>query len=416
MATNGYSNGYSGGTVPDMSKDKRQVYGDGGLYQRSDGVWVGTIEAGWTASGTRKRVTVSSKDKTTAKRKLRDKQREIERDGVTNVSARATVKSWADEWIVMEESELAPKAFIATRSAVTKWIVPTIGHKRFELLTPADVRKVATTQSAAGRAGTTQLRTHSVLMKMLKAAQLEGYPVPPRVLAVKAPGKNLNDRKDIPVDQALGILQQAAALPHGSRFVAALLQGLRQAEALGMTWDRIDFDANTMTVDWQLQPLPYRIKRDRTSGFRVPTGYEARQLKGALHLVRPKSSSGWRVIPMVPWMRSALLAWQDAAPESPHGLVWPNPDGSPKTAKADDAEWYGLQAAAEVAHPAGRNYTTHESRHTTVTLLLEAKVDPAIIAAIVGHSSIISRRAYEHVNHAPALEALAQVAKRLELG
>lgn len=399
-----------------MTKAKRQEYGEGSFYQRADGMWIGSLQAGWTERGTRRRITVSSRDEATARRKLRDKRREVEREGVTNVSARATVKSWADEWIKLEERTLAPKAYNASRSAVTKWIVPTIGHRRFEMLTPADVRKVANAQRAAGRAGTTQLRTHSVLMKMLKAAHLEGYPVPSRVLSVEAPGKNLNDRKDIPLDQALGILRQVAELAHGSRFVAAFLQGLRQGEALGLTWERVNFEANTMTIDWQLQPLPYKIPRDRTSGFRIPDGYEARQLKGALHLVRPKSSSGWRVIPMVPWMRSALLAWQAVAPVSPHGLVWPNPDGSPKVSKVDDAEWYALQAAAEVAHPSGRTYTVHECRHTTVTLLLEAKVDPAIIAAIVGHSSIISRRAYEHVNQAPALDALTQIAARLELG
>ena len=412
--------------MPDMSKDKRQPYGDGAFYQRSDGMWIGAVKGGWTERGTRRRITVSSRDKATAKRKLRDKIREIEQEGVTNVSARATVKSWADEWIIMEERALAPKAFNASRSALTKWVIPAIGHRRFELLTPADVRKVENAQRAAGRANTTQIRTHSVLMKMLKAARQEGYPVPARVLDVKPPGKNINDRKDIPVDQALGILQQAAYLPHGSRFVAALLEGLRQGEALGLTWERVDFEASTMTIDWQLQPLPYRIARDRSSGFRIPDGYEARRLQGALHLVRPKSKAGWRVIPMVPWMRSALLAWRDAAPDSPHGLVWPNADGSPRTAKADDAEWYALQSAAGIAHP-GRTrivdgkaapapYSTHEARHTTVTLLIEAKVDPAIITAIVGQSSLISRRAYEHVNHAPALEALAQVAKRLELG
>jgi integrase len=224
------------------------------------------------------------------------------------------------------------------------------------------------------------------------------------------------------VGEATAVLAEAALLPHGSRYVAALLQGIRQAEALGLTWESIDFERGLMTIDWQLQALPYRVKRDKTSGFRIPDGYECRQLAGAVHLVRPKSKAGWRVIPMVPWMRTALLTWREIAPESAHGLVWPNPDGSPRYYKHDDAEWYDLQKAAGVTHPTRRTktdepapYTIHETRHTTATLLLEAGVDPAIIVQIIGHSSIITTRSYQHVRTGPALHALDMVAERLQL-
>ena len=40
----------------------------------------------------------------------------------------------------------------------------------------------------------------------------------------------------------------------------------------------------------------------------------------------------------------------------------------------------------------------HEARNTTATLLVEAGVDPKIIKAILGHSSIVTSRGYLHVN------------------
>lgn len=406
-----------------MTEAKRRQYGTGSLHQRaSDGMWVGTIEAGWTPRGTRRRVTVSSKDKAIARRKLRDRQAQIRRDGDTGVGARVTVKAWAETWLSMVQRSLAPKAYASNASAVSRWIVPTIGHKRLELLTPGDVRAVAEAQRQAGRAGSTQVRTHSVLMSMLKAAMAEGHPVPQRLLVVKPPVKGTSDRQDMSVPEATAVLQQAALLPHGSRYVAALLQGIRQAEALGLTWESVDFERGLMTIDWQLQALPYKVRRDKTSGFRVPDGYEHRQLAGALHLVRPKSKAGWRVIPMVPWMRTALLTWRDAAAPSPHGLVWPMADGTPRQYKTDNTEWYALQAAAGVTHPTRVTkdgdpapYTIHETRHTTATLLLEAGVDPVIIVQIIGHSSIITTRSYQHVRTGPALQALDMVAERLRL-
>lgn len=401
----------------------RREYGTGGLTQRKrDGMWIGTIEAGWTADGKRRRVTVSSKDKATARRKLRDKKLQIERDGLTDVSARDTVKAWAERWLPIVERTLAPNAYATTASAVQKWIIPTIGHKRFDALNPGDIRALATAQADAGRSSSTQRRTHSVLMSLLRAAVVEGYPVPLRLLEMKAPKLSVNDRTNIEVLEALAILREAAALPHGSRWAAAFLQGLRQGEALGLTWDAVDLERGLMTIDWQLQTLQYKVTRDRTSGFRVPEGYEARHLRGAVHLVRPKSGAGYRVIPMVPWMRDTLTAWRDKAPENPHGLVWPNPDGTPRYYKADDAEWYALQAAAGVHHPTRVDkdgnpapYTGHETRHTTATLLLECGVDPAVVIAIMGHSAILTTRGYQHVNAGPALDGLNRVAERLQL-
>lgn len=413
----------------------RRDPGMGSLYQRSsDGIWIGTIEAGWTETGARRRVTVSAKTEAAAKRKLRDKRAEIERGGLPVVGARVTVKSWAEEWLGQAERTMRPGSFATARSSINLWVIPTIGHKRFSALTPGDVRAVAQKQRAAGRSSSTELRTHSVLMTMLKAAMLEGHPLHPRVLATKAPTKAVSDREAMTVEQALAILPWAGELHHGSRFLAALLQGMRQAECLGLTWSAVDLEANTITVEWQLKPLPYRVARDRSSGFRVPDGYEARRLSltptvdaegnelpptGAMHLVRPKSKAGYRVIPIVPVMREALVKWRERSaeliPSNPHGLVWPNLNGAPTYYKVDDEEWYGIQQAADVRHPGGRLFTIHEARHTTATLLLEAGVDPTVIVAIMGHSDILTTRGYQHVRTERAMEALEKVAARLEL-
>lgn len=400
-----------------MAERKRRQYATGSVYRRaSDGKWVGTIEAGWTERGTRRRIAVTGKSEAQVKTKLKEKQRQIAREGTPQTSARTTVKAWAEQWLEMRHRVVRPKPWATDASAVRKWIVPTIGHKRLDALSPADVRAVANAQRVAGKSTSTAHRTHITLTAMLKAARQEGHEVPARVLEVKGPAIAANDRDAMTVPEALAILREASYLDHGSRWAMAFLHGMRQGECLGLTRDAIDLERGLVTVEWQLQPLPYIDRRDKALGFRVPDGYEVRHLTGAYHLTRPKSKKGFRVIPLVPAMHEALSDWLAIAPENPWGLVWPTLKGQPSNAKEDLAEWYGLQGAAFVGHPAGRYYYVHEARHATATRLKEEGVDDHTITALLGHSSILTSRGYMHASTAASLDALARVAERYELG
>jgi integrase len=398
------------------TRTKRRQYGSGSVFQRANGLWVGRLDAGVDARGKRRRLTVYGNTEAKAKQKLEALKLDVARHGVPDAStARSTtVKAWSATYLKMAETKLRPKSYAGTASAVRRWINPTIGHKRLAALTPADIRAVADAQAEAGRAGTTQLRTHAVLTKMLKAAILEGHPVPQRVLLVERPTSNESDREAIATVDALAILKVTAERDDAAMWAGMFLQGLRQGERLGLTWAAVDFERNTIDVSWQLQHLPYNTPRDPASGFRVPRGYMVRHLVDAAHLVRPKSKAGRRVIPLVPWMRAALLAWRDIAPANPHDLVWPTAAGKPRRPEDDRAEWLAIQQAAGVAHPAGRPYVLHEARHATATLLRELGVGVEAIELILGHSKFVE--AYDHADRLDeARTGLEQLAGRLAL-
>lgn len=391
---------------------KRRQYGTGSVYQRaSDGRWLGTIEAGFTRTGARRRITVSASSEAEAKRRLKAKARDLDRG--QDQTSRITVKAWVEKWIEITEKTVRPNTHTADRAAA-KWIIETIGHRRIDQVAPTDVRAVATAIEAAGRSSSSAKRYHGTLIRMLKAAAQEGLPVQSNVFTVASPEAAVNDRSDIPVADCLAILQVVAQLPHGSRWLFALLQGPRQAETLGLTWSELTEDS--VTYAWQLQPLPYRVARDRSSGFRVPRGYEARELVGQMHLVRPKSKAGWRTAPLVTFMAKSLEAWRVSSPPSPHDLVWPALDGSPADENEDREEWHAIQGTAMVGHPAGRYYTVHEARHATGTLLKMLGVPESTRVAIMGHSSSASTKIYEHTEMEEMRAALDKVASVLQLG
>lgn len=404
---------------------KRRQYRTGSVYRRaSDGLWIGTIDAGTNASGKRRRITVSAHSEAAAKDKLKARQIQLDAEGHTDVRASTTVKAWSETWLA---EHVQPKARPATydghSSAVRRWIVPVLGRKRLDALSPADVRAVAKAQREAGNKSSSMARTHAALMAMLKAARAEGHAVPVRVLEVAGPTPGKSDSDAMTIAEALTVLATAAGDEVRveypwlfSRWLGAILHGWRPAEARGLTWPMLDLDRGLVEVAWQLQPLRYLDNRDKARGFRVPDGYDVRHLEGAFHLTRPKTAGGFRMAPLVPGLVDALLAWREIAPDNPHDLVWPRPDGKPMPDPYDRDAWHELQRRAGVAHPDGRPYKLVEARHTTATQLMELGYDPTQIAAIMGHSSVLSQQAYKHPSRLGSLDALAAVAERLELG
>ncbi|MDN6429557.1 MAG: site-specific integrase [Propionibacterium sp.] len=414
-------------------KRKRRPKGTGGIYQRADGYWVGTIEAGWDSRGKRRRLYVTGKTKTICTQRLRDREREIARQGIPAEGARRgeTVKAYAEGWLKVREGVARPGTFVADRSAVNQWIIPTIGSVKLEQVSAAHVRSITDAVLSAGRKESTAVRAHAVTIMLLKAAQQEGRTIPPGALTVAGPGKNESDREAIPLDHAREILTAARDLPAFSRWLFAFTEAPRPAEALGLTWDCLDLDAGVVDLSWQLKPLSYRVPRDPDSGFRIPRGYEVRRLTGRYHLVRPKTSAGKRRIPLVAPVVTALEEWRDVAPASPYGLVWPTVDGPPTDDKRDRQAWRDLCDAAMVASTApwhvqrgretvasvqGRRYDLYEARHTTASLLRASGVSDDVITMIMGHASILSSEAYIHISMDAARRDLASATEVLQLG
>lgn len=397
----------------------RREYNTGSIYQRSvDGRWFGSMAAGYTSSGSRRRITVSTKTRAEVVRRLRDKKLQLEREGHRNVKRTTSVAKWSEVWLEDIQTRVRPSAYETDRAAVRS-IVAAIGSVKLTDLTPSDIKAVAKRLRAQKKSTSTALRYHGSLTRMLKAASAEGYSIPPNVLHTDKPKKAVTDRQALPMAETLRILEHVTGQHDGSRWSLAFLQGLRQAEALGLTWDQVDLNAGTLTISWQVKSLRYLSPGNPDAGFAMPDGYEARHLVGATHLVRPKSAAGWRVQPLVPWATAALRTWRDSASENDLGLVWPGNARRgatwPRNAANDRDEWHTVQAAAKAAHPSGRPFKVHEIRNTTATLLMELKVPESVRIAIMGHSNIATTRGYEFVDLAQSRLALEQVAEALAL-
>jgi integrase len=392
------------------AKNVRRANGDGGLTQRSNGLWVGSVELP-PRDGKRRRREVTSMDYEKCLRKLRQLRRDIE-DGMEPVTDRTTVEKWLTEWLdTIIKRDVKPTTHATYTSTVNAQIVPRIGSKRLGKITPRDVRAMCD-GIAADRSTGSALNAYWTLSKALTAAKDDGLirdnpcdrVSPPKALRTSRGSHGLDD-----VKRLLTHLVDAGNPDLTARWCLALFTGARQAECLGLEWDRVDFDRSLVDYSWTLQWLRLREKYTRPTDpqyprevFNVDPGFDFRPVWRTGCLIPPKTEGSRRVVPMVAPLQAALTQHRQNSAGS--GLVWVREGGRPYRKIDDSTRWHETLAAAGVP-----DLTLHSARHTVATLLQQGGVPEAIRMAILGHSSVAMARNYAHVDQTLTRDALGQL-------
>ena len=117
---------------------------------------------------------------------------------------------------------------------------------------------------------------------------------------------------------------------------------------------------------------------------------------------------------MVPELAQRLHDHREAAEPSPHNLIWHHRDGRPISHKDDHELWQELLVRAGLRTEGGPTIDQHRTRNTTLTMLLDAGVDPHIIDSTVGHSDVSMTRGYQYVDLAAARQAFNKLSPHLK--
>lgn len=368
-------------------KKHRRDPGSGGLFRRSNGLWVGTVELPAGPDGKRRQKTVSSKSKAEAIRKLNDIKAQLSQ-GITPTSGRDTVQSWVDYWLDhIAKGQVRPNTLRQYRYAAKNNIHPHIGSRRLTALTSGDVRHLIDTMLAEGKSTSTVANTYNVLSQALDAAKREH---PPRIQYnpcdnVRRPKVTYQSRRALSWKEAQALLLTSAQANDAAtaRWAVYLMCGLRQGECLGLTWDRVDLVNNVLDVSWQLQRVPPS----------EPEGPELVRLTGQWAFTPPKSRRSRRLVPIIPQLAEILRRYRSIAPPNRWGLLWLAESGLPLDGNGDREQWYAALDRAEIPR-----VVIHAARHSAITLMQQMGVPEDVRLRIAGQSTVAIHRSYAHTS------------------
>lgn len=358
--------------------------------------WYFKVDVGRTADGRRLQEKRGGfKTKTEAERALREVLSKLDRSAYVEPSNLTLAQFLQEEWLpAIRPPRLAEKTYRDRRLNVDKYIVPRIGSVRLQELSAvhlnrlyADLLAEGRTQSPGGLSPTTvrniHVQLHKALSDAVKWGRAEHNPAqhadPPSTRTVVARRKAaMRTWTAAELAQFLEYTRDTLRYP---LWRLAAYTGMRRSELLGLPWEAVDLKRGQLAV--------------------VATAVLVRDGE-AIDGARQKSTRSRRTIALGPGTVAALeehatvqrqrrqaagSAWQEA------GLVFTNPIGGylhPNGVRRDF-----LEAAERAGVPRIR---FHDLRHTHASLMLQAGVNPKVVAERLGHTSVsFTLDTYAHV-------------------
>jgi integrase len=355
----------------------RRANGEGTIFQRKDGRWVGEAFV-LLPNGGRDRRTVYGKTRAEVHEKVTALVRQAQQ-GIVAPNIRLTVEQYLTSWLEeVARRTVRPRTYQNYELIVRRHIVPAIGRVRMNRLAAADVRRLLNRAADRDYSPSTVRHIHAVLRVALEQAVRDD--LLPRNVARLVQGPKKRTAPIVPLDvaEARRLLNEAREDRLYALWAVALGVGLRKGEALGLGWHAVDLDAGVLRVERTLQ-----------------------RIGGALRLDEPKTERSKRTVRLPAVCVEALRRHQERQAEERAAAHYWVDTGLVFTTKIGTAidprnvnRWL-----AELCSRAGvRSIRPHDLRHTCASLLLAQGVPARVVMEILGHSQIaVTMDIYSHV-------------------
>lgn len=339
-----------------------------------------------------KRVDVYARSETELKRKYIAALREIEEAKFKKYNP--TVREYSAKWLKMQSAHIQPSTLKGYTEAVKKYIVEPLGDMYMSDVTADDIRLAMVAVSK--RSESVYDRVNMLFKSIFYSAQYSGIIMDNPSALIKAKGGVPgNKRQPLTDEQAALLLETMKELPPYLFIMIGLYSGLRRKEILALQWDCVFLDVE----------VPYiSVRRAWHSDHNRPV--ITRELK---------TPAAKRDVPIPKILADAL---REEKAKSISDFVIADKDGEPLSYSQFQRVWYYIGARStkertiykyvdgvsikkkikpelgskcknreHIVYALDFTVTPHQLRHTYITNLIAAGVDPKTVQYLAGHEN-----------------------------
>ena len=395
------------GSIRKVTKER-----NGKTYQ----YWEATLTIGTDpGTGKQKRKTFSGKTQREVKEKLLQAAAAVD-EGTFFEASKMTVKEWFETWLSAYMAAVKPLTVQQYRSMAETHIYPALGAVPLSKLSAPQLQKFynqlavdgKTVRRKNSRTGKTEIskeplsaktiqNIHAIISKALNVAIDQGMIKSNVAERVTTPRVFQEEVQPLTEEQQKAFLRAIKGHKYEKLYTVILFTGLREGEAVGLSWDCIDWKKGTLKVYRQLQRNP-----EMWSEFRYVTlkNNKARYIKLSpfvLSVLRDQK------IKQNLERFAASELWEGFQTEKERETYFIFTDKSGKHLNPAPVYENFKKIAAQIGAPKAR---IHDLRHTFAVNSLQCGDDVKTVQSNLGHATAaFTLDRYAHVSERMAEES-----------
>ena len=281
-----------------------------------------------------------------------------------------TFEEWYDIWIeIFCKDNLKYPTYYNHKKRFARRIIPIIGNIKLKDLTVSKCQEVIASAQKDGLSVNSLKNIKASLQTCLQKAVDEGILSSNPSRKVSMPKNAQPEMKTLKASDLAVFFETAKEFGHYELFYLAVATGMRKGELLALTWDDLDVEHNTITIN-------------KTLTFNE-SGYVA---------VPPKTKSSNRTIAISEKCTQLLLQYKDKQ-NVESDIVFPNEHGQYQYACKAPRILHKILKKANLP-----DMRFHDLRHTFATLALENGMDIKTVSHMLGHTDAgFTMNTYMHV-------------------
>ncbi len=293
--------------------------------------------------------------------------------------ARMHLADYLLQWLEEEHKHNIAHSTYKRYLALAKFhINPKVGDVELQKLSSNDITQMLTGMRQAGQSPRSQQQARALLSVALRDAEYKGYISINPVNRVRNPQGKRVEISPLSIEEVRRLLGTYAGTYLGARLHIALICGLRQGEALGLTWNEVDLELKSIKVSRQVQIV---------NGMQVFTDLKTEKSSRIIALTEETTAALRSHLSLIEHLKRCTESnWIE------NNLVFPDAYGNFRSPKTDYAEWKKALKLCGIA-----SKRLHDARHTAATLMYSQGVGIETISRALGHStSAITSKLYVH--------------------